>query len=91
MLLILKEWITTGLPVLLSASAMFQVYLAGNLNKNAWLLASLNQCLWLFWILMSGSHGLILANLVVGVMYVINHRKWSKNPVIQKKNSLEAD
>jgi len=40
---------------------------------------------------MSGSHGLILANLVVGVMYVINHRKWSKNPVIQKMNSLEEE
>jgi hypothetical protein len=66
------------LPWLLSAISIWQTVLAGNLNRNAWLIGLFNQVLWLIWIILSKNWGLLPMNIAMWIVYIRNHRKWRK-------------
>lgn len=72
----MKQFIITYLPYLLSAITIYQFLLAGNKKKNAWLIALGNQFLWLVWIILTASWGLIPMNLALWVVYTRNYIKW---------------
>jgi len=72
------EFIRLYLPWLLSAITIYMTILAGNTNKNTWLVGLLNQFFWLTWIIASQSWGLIPLNIVLWIVYFRNHLKWSK-------------
>lgn len=72
----LHKLIVEYLPYLLSCITIYQLVLAGNMHKNAWLVGLCNQVLWLTWILSSGTYGLLPMNLAVWVVYTRNHFKW---------------
>lgn len=74
----LHKLIVEYLPYLLSCITIYQLVLAGNMHKNAWLVGLCNQVLWLTWILASGTYGLLPMNLAVWVVYTRNHFKWGK-------------
>ena len=64
------------LPWLLSAITIYTMFLAGNINKNAWLMGLVNQALWLVWIIAAEAWGLIPMNVALWVVYTRNHLKW---------------
>jgi hypothetical protein len=64
------------LPWLLSAITIWMTLLAGNLHRNAWLVGLGNQLLWLIWIVVTGTWGLIPLNIALWVVYGRNHLKW---------------
>ena len=68
--------ITTYLPWLLSAITIYTMFLAGDRNKNTWLIGLFNQALWLTWIIASASWGLIPMNIALWIVYARNHMKW---------------
>lgn len=51
--------------------------LAGNKRKGAWAVGLLNQALWLVWIVLTQSWGLIPMNLALWVVYGRNYVKWN--------------
>jgi len=72
----MKNLIIDYLPWFLSAITIYMTILAGNMNRNAWLIGLCNQVLWLLWILASGTWGLIPLNITLWVVYFRNHMKW---------------
>jgi len=74
----MTETITDYLPWLLSAITIWMTLLAGNIHKSAWLVGLGNQALWLIWIVVTGTWGLIPLNLALWVVYGRNHLKWRK-------------
>lgn len=66
------------LPFLLSAITIYMTVLAGNKNKLAWLIGLVNQFLWLIWIILSSSFGLLPMNFALWIVYARNHLKWNK-------------
>lgn len=73
----MKEIIIKYLPYLLSAITAYTMLLAGNKRAGAWLVGLLNQALWLTWIIVSGTWGLLPMTAVMIVVYVRNYIKWS--------------
>jgi len=69
--------ITDYLPWLLSAITIYMNLLAGNLNKNAWLIGLGNQLLWLIWIIVSAKWGFLPMNVALWFVYGRNHFKWN--------------
>lgn len=67
------------MPWLMSAITIYMTILAGNKSRWAWLIGLGNQALWLTWILMSESWGLIPMNLALWIVYARNHIKWRPN------------
>jgi len=74
----MKDIIIKYLPYLLSAITIYMFLLAGNKNKNAWLIGLLNQFLWLTWILFSSAWGLLPMNIALWIVYGRNYLKWKK-------------
>ena len=72
----MKHLITTYLPYLLSAITAYTMLLAGNKKAGAWLVGLLNQALWLTWIIVSGTWGLLPMTGVMIVVYIRNYVKW---------------
>ena len=64
------------LPWVLSGITIWMTLLAGNLHRNAWLVGLGNQCLWLVWIVATGTWGLIPLNVALWIVYGRNHLKW---------------
>jgi len=50
--------------------------LAGNKKRGAWAVALLNQFLWLIWIFLTGTWGLLPMNIALWIVYSRNHFKW---------------
>lgn len=73
----MKQIIITYLPYLLSALTIYTMFLAGNKRKGAWLVGLANQLLWLAWIILTHSWGLIPMNLALWVVYTRNYIKWN--------------
>lgn len=67
------------LPWFMSAITIWQIILAGNQWRYAWLVGLGNQTLWLTWIMVSGTYGLLPMNIALWVVYTRNHIKWIKN------------
>ncbi len=72
----MKPAIIQYLPWLLSAITIWMTLLAGNLHPRAWLVGLGNQALWLVWIVLSATWGLIPLNIALWVVYWRNHAKW---------------
>lgn len=70
------ETIVKYLPWLLSAITIYSMLLAGNKKKSAWLVGLLNQLLWLIWIVLSESWGLLPMNIALWIVYARNYLKW---------------
>ena len=66
------------LPWIMSAITIWQVLLAGNQWRYAWLVGLFNQTLWLTWIMVSGTYGLLPMNIALWIVYTRNHIKWMK-------------
>lgn len=74
----MKEIIITYLPYLLSAITIYSMLLAGNKKRGAWLVGLLNQFLWMLWIVLTASWGLIPMNIALWIVYGRNYLKWDK-------------
>lgn len=72
----MKELTITYLPYLLSAITIYSMLLAGNKRKGAWLVGLVNQALWLVWIFLTGTWGLIPMNIALWIVYTRNYIKW---------------
>lgn len=72
----MKETIITYLPYLLSAITIHSMLLAGNKRKGAWLVGLANQFLWLIWIFLTATWGLIPMNIALWIVYGRNYLKW---------------
>lgn len=70
------KWIQNYLPWLLSAISIYTSILAGNRHPKTWILGLLNQGLWLIWIFLSATWGLLPMNLALWLVYLRNHLKW---------------
>lgn len=68
----------TIIPYILSAITIYMFVLAGNKSKHAWLVGLGNQALWLTWIIISSTWGLLPMNLALWFVYARNHFKWNK-------------
>lgn len=73
-ILIIRDY----LPWFMSAIIIWQVLLAGNQWRYAWLVGLFNQSLWLTWIMVSGAYGLLPMNMALWIVYTRNHIKWTK-------------
>ena len=52
--------------------------LAGQKYKYTWILGLANQALWLYWIILIQSWGLLPMTGTLIVIYTLNHFKWNK-------------
>lgn len=68
---------TELLPWLMSAITIWMTVLAGNKHRSAWLVGIVNQALWLTWIVMTETWGLIPMNIALWIVYARNHMRWS--------------
>lgn len=74
----MTDAISFYLPWLLSAITIYMTVLAGNKSRNAWLFGLVNQALWLVWIIVTASWGLLPMNAALWIVYSRNHLKWRK-------------
>ena len=72
------EFTKNYLPYVLSAITIYMNVLAGNKTKFAWAIGLVNQFLWLIWIVVSNSWGLLPMNLALWIVYSRNHIAWNK-------------
>lgn len=73
----MKHFIITYLPYLLSAITIYSMLLAGNKRKGAWVVGLVNQFLWLIWIVLTQSWGLLPMNIALWIVYGRNYIKWN--------------
>ena len=66
------------LPWLLSAITIWMTLLTGNLHRSSWLIGLGNQLLWLVWIVVTETWGLVPLNIALWVVYYRNHVKWQR-------------
>lgn len=72
----MKEIIITYLPYILSANTIYMMLLAGNKKRGAWAFGLVGQFLWLLWIVLTQSWGLIPMNIALWVVYGRNYLEW---------------
>lgn len=72
----MTQFIVEYLPWLLSAITIWMTLLAGSLHRQAWLVGMVGQALWLIWIVLSETWGLIPLNIGLWIVYWRNHLKW---------------
>lgn len=72
----MTDFIIKYLPFLLSAITIYMMLLAGNKKRFSWLVGLLNQFLWLIWIVLSNSWGLLPMNIALWIVYSRNYLKW---------------
>lgn len=75
------ELLEIGLPWLLSALTLISLYLAGDRNPMGWLVGLINQALWLVWILLTQTWGLLPMNLTLWLVFTRNYFKWRSGDV----------
>ena len=73
----MKEITITYLPYILSAITIYSMLLAGNKKKGAWVVGLVNQFLWLIWIFLTATWGLIPMNIALWIVYARNYIKWN--------------
>jgi len=74
----MTDAIRVYLPWLLSGITIWMTLLAGNVHRSAWLVGLGNQALWLIWIVVTGTWGLIPLNVALWIVYARNHFKWRR-------------
>ena len=70
------DYIITYFPYLLSIISIYQMWIAGDKKPYAWMVMIGNQCLWLVWIVASGTWGFLLLNVALFIVGIRNHRLW---------------
>lgn len=70
--------IRTIIPYVLSIFTLTTMYLAGEKKRSGWLLGVLNQGLWLFWIIITGTYGLLLLTIALTIIYSRNYILWKQ-------------
>lgn len=72
--------ITNYLPWLLSFITIVSTMMAGDRNRWAWALSAANQVPWFIWIVsdFQKNQGLLPMNLVLALVFIWNHFKWSR-------------
>ena len=73
----MTDLIIKYLTWVLSILTIYVNILAGNKHKTTWIVGMLNELLWLVWIICSESFGFIPANILMWVICIRNHKKWS--------------
>lgn len=73
-----SDLIVLLLPWYLSGATLWMTFMAGNNNPRTWIVGLVNQALWLVWIILSKSWGLIPLNFGLWYAYYKNHCKWNK-------------
>lgn len=73
-----EQWAIFGMPFFMSAITLWMTFMAGNKHPKAWLIGLFNQVLWLVWIVLSQSWGLLPMNIGMWILYRRNHLKWAK-------------
>lgn len=66
-----------GLPWCLSLLTIWMMVSAGNRRRGAWLIGLTNNGLWLVWVLLTESWGLLPMNAALWVVYARNYLRWS--------------
>jgi hypothetical protein len=74
----LEIFIKDAVPWILSAFTICINLLAGNKNRNAWIVGLFAQILWLSWISYTKTWGFLPMNLALWIIYARNYLKWSK-------------
>lgn len=64
------------LPWLMSALTLYMTFLQGNKNPVGWLVGLFNQILWLLFICITETWGLLPLNLGLWYLYIRNWLKW---------------
>lgn len=79
----------TIFTTIMSLITILVMWLAGNNDKRAWLLGLANQVLWVIFIIMTGSWGLLLLTGSLVVVYIRNLRKWEHGPYTHSYKSYD--
>lgn len=66
------------IPYFLSAITIYMFILAGNKTRHAWLVGLANQLLWLSWIVLTQTWGLLPMNIALWIVYTRNYLKWAE-------------
>ena len=74
----MMAFLIDALPWVLSALMVLQLWRAADGWRWAWALLLFNQALWIVWIMLTQSWGLIPGNLALVVVAVRNHHKWNR-------------
>lgn len=74
----MKEFVVTFLPYGLSAITVWMTVLAGNKHRLAWFVGLIGQALWLVWIVLTATWGLLPMNIALWIVYGRNHWKWGR-------------
>lgn len=69
--------LTDYLPWLISLLTIWMMFEVGNKRRRGWAISLGTQGLWLTWILVSSSWGLLPLNCAMWIITVRNYRKWS--------------
>ncbi len=67
------------LPWVLSASTTYAAMMAGDKHRHAWSFGILNQAVWLVWIVMSETWGMMPMNVALTAMCIRNHIRWARD------------
>jgi hypothetical protein len=73
----MKDFLISFLPWVMSVYTMFLVWQTGNKWRYVWLLNLSNEAIWLLWIILSKTWGLLPINLFMWFVSIRNHIKWS--------------
>ena len=77
------------IPWILSAVTITSMWMAGSRHRYAWAISTLNQSLWLSWILTSQTWGFLPMNICMFVVSIRNHMQWQGgDPVRAERDKL---
>ena len=74
----MSEPVRVYLPWLMSTITIWMTLMAGNRHPSAWLIGLGNQLLWLTWIIVTASWGLLPMNVALWIVYGRNHLRWTR-------------
>lgn len=63
---------------ILTAGTVSGIYLAGNKNKNGWLIGITMQIPWAIFDILTGAYGLLPLGFILSTIYFRNYLKWKK-------------
>lgn len=79
----MRDSLVSCMPWLLSMLTITMNIMAGNKHKHTWLLGLFLQILWLTWIILSETWGLIPLNVCLWIIYTRNYILWNKDTSIR--------
>lgn len=67
------------------------MFLAGSKHRWTWAIGLANQALWLVWIIVSASWGLLPMNIALWIVYTRNHLMWSAPEPTHRATGSEGE